>query len=100
VADVLARFHRDFINPTPAGSLGDGGSDGLAESGSILYACYGSRAQHDAERKLAHKIQGDFARGLASWDTFVSWRFVTNACDGHHGVPLRLARVKRIQSAD
>jgi hypothetical protein len=82
VSELLARFHPDFVNPTPAGSLGDGGSDGLAESGTILYACYGTRAQQDAERKLATKIRSDFDRGLASWDTFVFWRFVTNASAG------------------
>ncbi|WP_197499196.1 ABC-three component system protein [Mycobacterium sp. E3298] len=95
ITDILARFHPDFINPTPAGRLGDAGSDGLAESGTILYACYGSRAQQDAERKLAAKIQGDFARGLASWDTFVSWRFVTNASPG----PVAAKALTEIQQA-
>jgi hypothetical protein len=95
VTDILARLHTDFINPTPAGSLGDGGSDGLAESGTILYACYGSRAQQDAERKLATKIRGDFGRGLASWDTFVFWRFVTNASPG----PLATKVLTEIQQA-
>jgi hypothetical protein len=79
VESVLLRFHDDFLNPTPAGVLGDGGSDGLADSGSILYACYGSNAKKDTERKLEKKIAGDFSRGLSSWESFTTWRFVTNA---------------------
>ncbi len=82
VSSALSRFHNDFINPTPAGSLGDGGCDGLAEAGSILYACYGSRAQRDTERKLTAKMEGDFTRALATWSTFTRWRFVTNAPAG------------------
>ena len=38
---VLKRLHVDYLNPTPMGRHGDGGCDGLADSGSILYACYG-----------------------------------------------------------
>ncbi len=29
---VLTEFHDDFANPTPMGSLGDGGCDGIADS--------------------------------------------------------------------
>jgi hypothetical protein len=92
---VLAVFHSDYVNPTPAGSLGDGGSDGIAERGDILYACYGSRAQRDAERKLRDKMRSDFNRGLGSWTTFTKWRFVTNALAG----PLATACLVEIQQA-
>ena len=43
VTRILGRFHDDFTNPSPAGALGDGGCDGLADAGTILYACYGRR---------------------------------------------------------
>lgn len=79
VSRVLGVFHDDFVNPAPSGSLGDGGCDGIAEAGTIFYACYGQRPRRDAERELARKIESDFARGLAEWDTFRTWRFVTNA---------------------
>lgn len=79
VTDILSRFHDDFVNPAPAGSLGDGGCDGLAESGSVLYACYGQRPMRNAERELRDKLESDFARGVSSWGTFTKWRFVTNA---------------------
>lgn len=79
VTRILGRFHDDFINPDPAGSLGDGGCDGLAESGSIFYACYGQRPGRNAERELAAKITSDFSRALDQWQTFSLWRFVTNA---------------------
>lgn len=79
VSEILSIHHDDFLNPAPSGSLGDGGCDGLAESGTIFYACYGQRPGRDAERELARKIKSDFARGFAEWDTFHTWRFVTNA---------------------
>lgn len=79
VTRILGRFHEDFINPDPAGSLGDGGCDGLAESGSIFYACYGQRPGRKAERELAAKIASDFSRALDQWGAFSLWRFVTNA---------------------
>jgi hypothetical protein len=82
VTSLLELYHDDFFNPSPTGSLGDGGCDGLAESGTILYACYGSRATRDAERKLRDKMEADFTRALDSWDTFTIWRFVTNAPAG------------------
>jgi len=79
VSKVLGRFHDDFVNPDPAGTLGDGGCDGLAESGTVFYACYGQRPARSAERELAAKIGSDFARGLSQWDSFHTWKFVTNA---------------------
>lgn len=69
VSAVLSRFHDDFLNPAPAGSLGDGGCDGLADSGTTFYACYGQRPGRNAERELAAKIKADFTRGLTQWDT-------------------------------
>lgn len=82
VTSALMRFHPDFFNPSPAGTFGDGGCDGLAESGAILYACYGSRAQRDAERRLRQKMESDFNRAIESWDSFTEWRFVSNAPAG------------------
>ncbi|MQY30355.1 ABC-three component system protein [Nocardia aurantia] len=79
VEKVLARFHDDFVNPAPTGRFGDGGCDGLAEAGTIAYACYGQRPGRDAERELAKKIGKDFARALDQWPSFHTWRFVTNA---------------------
>lgn len=79
VTTALGRFHDDFTNPTPAGTLGDGGCDGLADAGQILYACYGQRPGRNAERETQGKITSDFARGRDSWPTFSTWRFVTNA---------------------
>lgn len=79
VTRLLARFHDDFTNPSPAGSLGDGGCDGLADEGAVLYACYGQRPGRNAERELQSKIESDFGRGRDSWSTFQTWRFVTNA---------------------
>ncbi|WP_054816430.1 ABC-three component system protein [Nocardia arizonensis] len=78
VAAVLGRFHDDYLNPAPTGRFGDGGCDGLAESGSIAYACYGQRPGRDAERELANKIEKDFARAFDQWPSFHTWRFVTN----------------------
>lgn len=82
VATVLGRFHDDFVNPVPSGTLGDGGCDGLAESGTIFYACYGQRPGRNAERELAKKISSDFTRGIDQWDCFHTWKFVTNAPTG------------------
>lgn len=79
VSRILGIFHDDFINPDPAGSLGDGGCDGLAESGTILYACYGQRPTRNAERELAAKIRSDFTRARDKWTIFHIWKFVTNA---------------------
>lgn len=95
VSRILGVFHNDFVNPAPSGSLGDGGCDGLAESGTIFYACYGQRPGRDAERELARKIGSDFARGLAEWDTFHTWRFVTNAPVG----PLAVRAFTGLQQA-
>lgn len=96
VDGVLRRFHDDYVNPTPAGTLGDGGCDGLADRGSILYACYGQRPMRQAERELAAKIESDFARGLTSWPQFSTWRFVTNAPIG----PLALGAFTELQVAN
>ncbi len=79
VTRILARFHDDFTNPAPSGTLGDGGCDGLADAGKILYACYGQRPARNAERELQAKLVSDFTRGRDSWATFLTWRFVTNA---------------------
>jgi hypothetical protein len=79
VTAVLRRHHVDFVNPSPAGSLGDGGCDGLAEAGTVLYAVYGQRPDRNAERETNQKFRSDFERGRDSWDTFTKWRFVTNA---------------------
>ncbi|KNH21181.1 hypothetical protein ACU18_03210 [Arthrobacter sp. ZBG10] len=83
------------MNPAPSGTLGDGGCDGLAESGTIFYACYGQRPGRNAERELANKIKTDFARGFAEWATFQVWRFVTNAQVG----PLASRAVMDLQQA-
>ncbi|WP_376978003.1 ABC-three component system protein [Arthrobacter sedimenti] len=79
VSKVLSLFHPDFVNPAPSGTLGDGGCDGLAEGGTIFYACYGQRPGRNAERELAAKISSDFTRGLSQWGSFHTWKFVTNA---------------------
>ncbi|WP_407838037.1 ABC-three component system protein [Streptomyces sp. DSM 116496] len=95
VSSVLARFHDDFLNPAPSGSLGDGGCDGLAESGTIFYACYGQRPKRNAERELANKIDSDFERGTDQWDTFHTWKFITNAPMG----PEALRCITKLQQA-
>jgi hypothetical protein len=82
VTTVLAYLHPDFVNPDPAGSLGDWGADGLAKAGSILYACYGARPIQDAERKLGEKLEHDFTRARDQWPAVSRWRFVTNATFG------------------
>lgn len=82
VTEVLKRFHTDFLNPSPMGTHGDGGCDGVAEHGSILYACYGQRATTDIDRKTRDKLESDFARAIANWSGFSTWRFVTNASCG------------------
>lgn len=51
VTELLSRFHSDFVNPSPMGSYGDGGCDGLADSGAIFYACYGQRATTGIDQK-------------------------------------------------
>jgi hypothetical protein len=61
------------------GRRGDSGCDGIAENGSILYACYGSRATTGIGSKTKKKLLSDFNRALENWDTFTTWRFVTNA---------------------
>lgn len=95
VSLVLGRFHDDFVNPDPSGRLGDGGCDGLAEAGTLFYACYGQRPARSAERELAAKIGSDFARGLSQWNSFHTWKFVTNAPVG----PESLKVLTRLQQA-
>ncbi|WP_371606286.1 hypothetical protein OG725_16940 [Streptomyces sp. NBC_01213] len=95
VSKVLENFHDDYLNPAPSGSLGDGGCDGLAESGTIFYACYGQRPRRNAERELANKIESDFKRGLDQWGTFRIWKFVTNAPMG----PESLRVITKLQQA-
>ena len=92
-AEVLARFHLDYLNPDPMGSLGDGGCDGLADGGTILYACYGQRATTRVDQKTKDKLEADFVRGLKQWSSFTTWRFVTNAPFG----PLPTASVVALQ---
>ncbi|MDK7158540.1 hypothetical protein QP415_01550 [Pauljensenia sp. UMB3104] len=82
VTELLSRFHSDFVNPSPMGSYGDGGCDGLADSGAIFYACYGQRATTGIDQKTKQKLESDFARALECWDDFTNWRFVTNASVG------------------
>ncbi len=79
---ALGYLHQDFVNPDPAGRFGDWGCDGLAERGSILYACYGARPMEDAERKLREKLEHDFPRAVDKWPDMTKWRFVTNATFG------------------
>lgn len=79
VTALLARLHPDYLNPSPMGKHGDGGCDGLADDGSILYACYGQRATTNIEQKTKDKIESDFSRALRCWSDFSTWRFVTNA---------------------
>lgn len=82
VNNILGYFHDDFINPVPIGRYGDGGCDGLADSGEILYACYGRRPstpKESVEKTLAKKIRNDFVRGKQYWPNFLKWRFITNA---------------------
>lgn len=79
VTALLARLHVDYLNPSPMGNHGDGGCDGLADNGSILYACYGQRATTGLDQKTKSKLESDFARGIECWADFSTWRFVTNA---------------------
>lgn len=79
VSAVLYKFHDDFINPNPTGTLGDGGCDGVADMGRRFYACYGQRPGRSAERELAKKIENDLTRALDQWSCFTTWTFVTNA---------------------
>lgn len=78
---ALALKHPDFVDPDPAGRLGDWGCDGLAESGTTLYACYGARPT-DSERELRKKVEADFTRAAGKWPAMRKWRFVTNATVG------------------
>lgn len=79
VTDALAIVHGPtFVNPRPKGQLGDHGCDGITGDGSIAYACYGYLPNRASEQGLADKVEGDFARAKKMWDTFATWRFVSN----------------------
>lgn len=79
VTSVLEFRYRDFIDPDPMGQLGDGGCDGLADNGRILFACYGQRAQSNQDEKTKNKICHDFQRAIEQWPDFSEWVFITNA---------------------
>lgn len=85
ISSVLEQIHPDFINPDPMGSHGDGGCDGLADGGNILYACYGARAKTKVDEKSRDKINSDFTRALSQWDAFTIWTFITNTQVGPMG---------------
>lgn len=83
VASVLRTVHVDFVNPDPAGRLGDRKCDGLADAGRIFYACYGSRPEPGStEAAIVAKINSDFDGAVCKWDCFSEWRFITNARTG------------------
>jgi hypothetical protein len=89
VADILSHLHSDFINPDSMGADGDGGCDGIADGGTILYACYGAdlrrgldTADTTKDGRTANKLASDLNRALDQWSTFTTWRFVTNASIG------------------
>ena len=82
VTAVLALEYPDFIDPCPMGQRGDGGCDGLADSGRIFFACYGQRAQASQDDKTKAKLEHDFERALGAWDDFEEWQFITNASFG------------------
>ena len=98
VSHALELFHSDYYDPDSAGSLGDGGCDGLAENFTICYACYGKspKALHDtsAERRVTEKIEHDFRRAVSQFDQFTIWRFVTNARVGPQAMN-KLAELQR-----
>jgi len=77
--ELMTNLYPDYVNPAPAGSLGDGGCDGARDAGRVIYACYGTRAKDGGERALAAKVQSDFDRALLRWPPMKSWTFVTNA---------------------
>ncbi|WP_143517181.1 ABC-three component system protein [Pseudonocardia sp. MH-G8] len=77
--ELMTSHYDDYVNPAPAGSLGDGGCDGARSMGKTIYACYGSRARDGGERALARKLNSDFIRALSEWPEMTTWTFVTNA---------------------
>lgn len=93
--EVMTRLHPDYVNPLPAGSLGDGGCDGARDGGRQIFACYGSRAKDGGERALAAKVLSDFDRALAEWPDMENWTFLTNAPFG----PQSLKNLHSIQKA-
>ena len=90
ITSVLRREYDDFLNPSPMGQGGDGGCDGLAKSGRILFACYGQRAQSRQDQKTKDKLIHDFERALDVWPSFEEWQFITNASFGPQPVKVLL----------
>lgn len=79
VTDALKVIHGPtFQNPVPKGRLGDHGCDGITGDGRVAYAAFGYLPNRASERDLASKVQSDFERAKANWDTFETWRFVSN----------------------
>jgi hypothetical protein len=74
---LLRAYHPDYINPTPKGTLGDGGCDGLTIDGKTFYAMFGYLPNR-GENKLAAKVRSDFVRAVSQWNSFENWNFVTN----------------------
>lgn len=74
----LEKLHEGFQNPSPVGTLGDGGCDGITADGKTFFACFGSRSK-TSESDLVKKMEGDFDRAVDQWDAFEVWNFVTNA---------------------
>lgn len=82
VTKVFELEYPDFCNPDPAGRSGDGGCDGLANSGELFFACYGQRARTEQDVKTRNKLENDFDRALKCWGSFFTWTFITNAVFG------------------
>ena len=58
-SEALGVVHSpDFINPTPKGSLGDFGCDGITGDGGIAYACFGYLPNRAKEKALAEIVKG------------------------------------------
>lgn len=88
VTSVLRLVFPDFVNPDPMGAHGDGGCDGCADCGRIIFACYGQNATSNPDHKMKEKLAHDFERALDCWPTMEQWIFITN---GRFGMkPLQL----------
>lgn len=85
------RYPDNYMNPRPAGFLGDGGCDGVMDMGKWVFACFGTRAL--GERHLAEKIGTDFARAADEWPEMERWTFVTNAQAG----PIAIKKIHDLQ---
>lgn len=88
VSTALRLFYPDYLDPDPMGSHGDGGCDGLANSGKTLFACYGQRAKSNQDNKTRDKIEHDYGRALQCWPEITEWVFVTNASVGTESTKL------------